>query len=87
MNYGMALTRLSVRHYLIGTAVGIVPGTIAYVYAGSAVTELAALASGGATDTAAGRALFWGGLAATVIFTIVIARVAKQSVARHLEQS
>lgn len=87
MNYGMALTRLSVRDFLVGTGVGIVPGMFAYVYAGSAVTEIAALAGGGVTDTAAGRALFWGGLAATAVFTIVIARIAKQSLSRHLEQA
>ncbi len=87
MNYGMALTRLSLRHFVVGTAVGMVPGTLAYVYAGSAVTEIAALAGGGVTDTAAGRALFWGGLGATVIFTVVITLIAKQSLARHVERA
>lgn len=67
INYTAGLTRLRRRDYLLGTAVGIVPGTVAYVALGSygtsplswpfvtAAGALAALAVGGAVVARRGR--------------------------------
>jgi hypothetical protein len=49
------------------------------------VTELAEVASGGVTANGASRVLFWAGLVATVALTVVLTRVARQALSRHLD--
>ncbi len=51
VNYGSALTAVSLRQYLLGTALGMLPGIVVYVVLGAAVTDPtspAFLASAGA---------------------------------------
>lgn len=40
LNYLLGVTRVSNRDYIIGTSLGIIPGTIAYVYFGEAIAML-----------------------------------------------
>lgn len=82
VNYAFGLTRVSLGAYILGSFLGMLPGTLMYVYLGSAVGDVASLASEGLgeTDTGwQGQALKWGGLAATLIVTIFITRVAKKA--------
>jgi len=82
VNYAFGLTRVSLGAYVLGSFIGMLPGTLMYVYLGSAVGDVASLASEGLgeTDTGwQGQALQWGGLAATLIVTIFITRVAKKA--------
>ena len=39
LNYALGLTRLSLRDYVVASALGMLPGTILYVYLGSLVTS------------------------------------------------
>lgn len=43
LNYVLGVTRVSTRDYLIGTAIGIIPGTIAFVYFGESLRMLSPL--------------------------------------------
>ena len=53
-----------------------------YVYLGSAVGDIATLSSDGLGDTGwQGEVLKWGGLAATVVVTIFITKVARRALA------
>ncbi len=80
MNYALGLTRVRLRDYVLGSWLGMLPGTVMYVYLGSLVTSATQLASGDRPDSGAwGRALYWGGLAATLLVTIVITRVARRA--------
>ncbi len=82
VNYAFGLTRVSLGAYILGSFLGMLPGTLMYVYLGSAVGDVASLASEGLGDTDTGwqgQALQWGGLAATLIVTIFITRVAKKA--------
>lgn len=85
LNYALALTRVRFRDYLIGSAVGMLPGTFLYVYLGSLVTSTGALLSGKRPDAGPlGSALYWGGLAATAAATVVITRVARRALQETL---
>ncbi len=80
LNYALALTRVSFRDYLLASWLGMLPGTLLYVYLGSAAGEAAA---GRETGTL-GRVVFWGSLAVTAVVTVAISRIAKQALDRAL---
>jgi uncharacterized membrane protein YdjX (TVP38/TMEM64 family) len=42
LNYSLGLTRVTLKDYCIGTFIGIIPGTIAFVYFGDAIAMLSA---------------------------------------------
>lgn len=87
LNYALALTRLSVRDYVLASALGMLPGTILFVYLGSLVTSATELASaGGAAAGAPRSALYWGGLAATAAATWLVTRIARRALARALDE-
>jgi len=88
MNYALGLTRVRLRDYVLGSWVGMLPATVMYVYLGSIVTSASELASGERPDAGPwGRVLYWGGLAATLLVTIIIARVARRALGSALERA
>lgn len=87
LNYALGLTRVSLRDYVLGSWLGMLPGTVLYVYLGSLVTSASELASGSRPDAGPwGRVLYWGGLAATLLVTVVLTRVAKRALASALSR-
>lgn len=78
LNYAFSLTGVSFRHYVFASWIGMLPGTVMYVYLGS----LAKLATDERERTPAEIALFVVGLVATVLVTIVITRTAKRALNR-----
>jgi uncharacterized membrane protein YdjX (TVP38/TMEM64 family) len=79
LNYALGLTRVSFRDYLIGS-VGMLPGTLLYVYYGAVAGEVAALAGGAATAKGAGTYALWAvGLVATVALTAFVTRIAQRA--------
>jgi len=86
LNYGLALTAVRFRDYLLASWIGMLPGTVLYVYLGTAAKDLAQLTSGNIEGGIAGRVLLIAGLAATVVLTVLITRKATQTLAQHLER-
>jgi uncharacterized membrane protein YdjX (TVP38/TMEM64 family) len=79
LNYAFGLTAVSFRTYVLASWIGMLPGTIMYVYLGSATKSLATLLSGEAPRSAGQQALFALGLAATVAVTIIVTRTARRA--------
>jgi uncharacterized membrane protein YdjX (TVP38/TMEM64 family) len=79
LNYGFGLTAIPFGKYIVASWIGMLPGTLMYVYFGSAANSLATLLSGDRPRSAAGQALFGLGLAATLAVTIVITRAARRT--------
>jgi uncharacterized membrane protein YdjX (TVP38/TMEM64 family) len=79
LNYAFGLTAVPFRTYLLASWIGMLPGTIMYVYVGSAAKNLATLMSGEAQGSAPQQALFAIGLAATAAATIIVTRHAKRA--------
>ncbi len=82
LNYAFGLTRVRFRDYLLASWVGMLPGTILYVYLGSLVKEVADLATGGVEGGPGQKVLFWAGLVATVVVTVYTTRVARRALDR-----
>ncbi|HKZ05177.1 MAG TPA: TVP38/TMEM64 family protein [Methylomirabilota bacterium] len=81
LNYAFGATRVSMRDYVLASAVGMLPGTAMYVYLGSVAGELAA---GSARARTPLEWAFYGvGLIATVTVTVYLTRVARASLARR----
>ncbi len=82
INYAFGLTRVRLRHFLVGSFLGMLPGTLMYVYLGSTVGDVSQLLSGGTPDAgAAGQAMKIVGLLATVVVTVLVTRLARRSLA------
>jgi uncharacterized membrane protein YdjX (TVP38/TMEM64 family) len=82
LNYAFGLTRVSLRDYVVASWIGMLPGTLMYVYLGSLAGELAAAGSGRGARTPAEWALYAVGLAATVAVTLYVTRLARRALAR-----
>ena len=79
LNYAYGLTSVPFSTYVVASWIGMLPGTIMYVYLGSAANSLAALVSGETPRSAGQQALFVLGLAATVAVAIIVTRRARRA--------
>jgi uncharacterized membrane protein YdjX (TVP38/TMEM64 family) len=79
LNYGLGLTRVRTLDYVIA-GVGMLPGTLLYVYLGSAAGQAVAAAGGAAPGRSPAEwALFGVGLLATVVVTLYVTRIARRA--------
>jgi uncharacterized membrane protein YdjX (TVP38/TMEM64 family) len=76
LNYGLGLTRVRLLDYVIA-GVGMLPGSLLYVYLGSAAGEALAAAGGARVRTPGEWALFGVGLLATLVVTLYVTRIAR----------
>ncbi|MBI5015020.1 MAG: TVP38/TMEM64 family protein [Deltaproteobacteria bacterium] len=82
LNYAYGLTRVSLRDYFFASWLGMLPGTVMYVYLGSLAGSLATLGQPGGRRTPAQWALYLIGLAATVAVTVYVTRIARAALDR-----
>jgi uncharacterized membrane protein YdjX (TVP38/TMEM64 family) len=86
LNYALGLTRIRLRDYVLASWIGMLPGTLLYVYLGSLVTSASEIVSGERPSAGGwGQALYWGGFVATVLAAILVARLARRALNRALE--
>lgn len=80
LNYALSLTRVRLRDYIVASLLGMLPGTFLYVYLGSLFTNASELFSGKRPAAGTwGQVLYWGGLAATLLVTVLITRIARKA--------
>ena len=87
LNYAFGVTRVPLGQYVLASWIGMMPGTIMYVYLGSLAGSLATLgdASGGQARTPAQWALYAVGLLATVAVTVYVTRIARRALNQRIE--
>lgn len=82
LNYAFGLTGVSIKDYIIGS-LGMIPGTIAYVYFGSLAGNLALI---GTSTQPTNTTLQWTirivGFVATIAVTVYVTRIARQALDR-----
>jgi uncharacterized membrane protein YdjX (TVP38/TMEM64 family) len=86
LNYAFGVTQVSLKDYVLGS-VGMIPGTLLYVYIGSFAGDLATL--GAASELSAEAQIAqWAvrilGFLATVVVTVYITRIARQALTQKL---
>ena len=84
LNYAFGLTKVSLKHYFFASWVGMIPGTIMYVYIGSLAGDLAKLGTGEHTRTTGEWILYGIGLLATLVVTVFITGIAKKALTNHV---
>jgi pyruvate/2-oxoglutarate dehydrogenase complex dihydrolipoamide dehydrogenase (E3) component/uncharacterized membrane protein YdjX (TVP38/TMEM64 family) len=78
LNYAYGLTGVTLRDSAIGS-VGMIPGTVLYVYLGSLASSVGELAAGRADAGSAGLALQVVGFLATGAVTVLVTRLARRA--------
>jgi len=85
LNYSFGLTSVSLWDYVLGSAVGMLPGIFMFVFLGTTATNIAAVLSG-KLDLGEYQLWIWGfGLIALVAIVALITRVAQKALRDQLE--
>ena len=81
LNYALGLTRVRLSDYFVAS-IGMLPGTLLYVYAGKVIGDVAAVAGGAGPERGLASWLLIGvGLVATLLVTIIVTRIARSALA------
>lgn len=80
LNYAFGLTKVKFWKYALASWIGMLPGTVMYVYIGSTLSSLATVAAGEREKTTAEQVFFYVGLAVAVAVAVVVSRIASKAV-------
>jgi uncharacterized membrane protein YdjX (TVP38/TMEM64 family) len=83
LNYALGLSAVQSRHYVTASFAGMLPGTILYVYLGSAITSATELGEAPAASSL-GTWIYWAGLVCTIASVVVTTRVARSAIRDEL---
>jgi uncharacterized membrane protein YdjX (TVP38/TMEM64 family) len=84
LNYAFSLTRVPLRHYVLATFVGMMPGIALYAYLGSLAGEVAAAAAGSRARTPWEWGVYALGFVATLAVAAYVTRLARTALARRV---
>ena len=84
LNYALGLTQVSLRDYFFASWIGMLPGTVMYVYIGSLIGDLGNLGDTRRTKSPLEWELYAIGLAITVGATIYITRIARKALTKRI---
>lgn len=79
VNYLFGVTRVSLRDYVLASWIGMMPGTLLYVYLGSLVRDIALLGNTSSSAPPMTRVFYALGFGATLAVTLYISRVARRA--------
>ena len=77
--YAFGLSPVPFKTYVLASWIGMLPGTLMYIYLGSAAQSVAALLSGELRRTPGQQAMFAAGLVATVAVATIVTRTARRA--------
>ena len=86
LNYAFGVTQVSLRDYVLASWIGMMPGTIMYVYIGYIAAEAAEAVEGSSDGTEGLLKLILNivGLIATVVVTVFVTKIAKKALDEQL---
>lgn len=79
VNYMFGVTRVSLRDYVLASWIGMMPGTLLYVYLGSLVRDIALLGTASSGASPVTWVFYAVGFGATLAVTLYVARVARRA--------
>ena len=84
LNYAFGLTKVSLKHYFFASWLGMIPGTVMYVYIGSLAGDLASLGGAERARTTGEWVLYGIGLLATLLVTVFVTRLARRTLSARI---
>lgn len=81
LNFALGVTSVRFRDYAVATAVGMLPGTVMYVYLGSLVTSASDLGRSSERGW-----LYWAGGVITILVAVAVTVVGRRELRRELQQ-
>lgn len=86
LNYAFGLTQVSLKEYFFASWIGMLPGTILYVYIGSLAGDLATLGTGERQRGIAEWMLYGFGLVVTIVVTVYVTRIARAALRKTIDE-
>lgn len=87
LNYALGLTAVRFWTFVAVSWIGMMPGTVLYVYLGSIASDLTSLLAGEVGESPVGNWPLYVGLVATLVLTIVISRIATKTLSEKLDDA
>jgi uncharacterized membrane protein YdjX (TVP38/TMEM64 family) len=87
LNYAFGLTKVSFWKYALASWIGMIPGTVMYVYFGAGLRSLADVAAGKVETGTAGQIFFWFGMVVTIVVTVFVTRVARKAIKQEVQSN
>jgi len=87
LNYAFGLTRIPFWPYIVASSIGVIPGTIMYVYLGGAARSFAEIIAGEVEGARLQQSFFWGGLILTVAVVFYITRIARKALKENVPEN
>ena len=91
LNYAYGLTRVKFWSYALASWVGMIPGTVMFVYIGSAIRKagksLADLESGTGQASPGKTIFFWAGLLIAVFVAVFVTRISRKALTEAMKDS
>jgi len=87
LNYAFGLTDVPLKQYVLASWIGMMPGTVLFVYIGSVAGDLATLGTGHHQRSTAEWILYAVGLLVTVLVTVLVTRIARRSLKEAIDDT
>lgn len=87
LNYLFSITKVRTRDYFFASWLGMLPGTIMYVYLGSAAKDLTQILTGNVERGIGQYVLLGIGLLATIAVTIYVTRIARAALSEYVPEA
>ena len=87
LNYLFGVTNVRLRDYFLASWIGMLPGTIMYVYFGTLAKNLADLARGKYEGGTAEKVFLVAGLLVTIGVTVYVTRLARTAIREHIDEN
>ena len=84
LNYAYSVTTVRPRDYLLASWIGMLPGSLLYVYAGSVAMNITQAMHGGTPIARQSNLLLWIGLGATVVVIGLVTHLARRELLRQI---
>lgn len=86
LNYALSLSQVKVRTYVLASFLGMLPGTVLWVYLGSLAPTVAELSSAASRGGTTRTALYVAGLVATIAAAVIGTRAARRALDAQLQE-
>ncbi|MHC4396365.1 MAG: FAD-dependent oxidoreductase [Planctomycetota bacterium] len=87
LNYAFGLTKVPLWKYALASWIGMMPGTVMYVYFGAGLRSLTDAAADKLETGVAGQIFFWFGMAAAIAVTVFVTRLARNALSQTIPAS